>query len=136
MPQKAEATTTTGAQEALEIMLLSEAAERFTEGELEDAIVIVIPDTGKAQFNPSHEIKTGKQAGKMSKATFVIGEIGSSFASEYSGYKQSQGDVEGLPVNIRLSVTATPPNREGKTVEEALNRKPELREVPRTGTDN
>lgn len=136
MPQKATATQQSGELEQARVMLLSDAVEQFTNNELEDAIVIVIPDTGKGKFNGSHTIATGKQAGKDSKATFVIAELGSSFAGEAIEYRQSNGDVEGLPLSVKLSVIASPPNKAGTTVDQALNRKVELVEVPKTGTDN
>ncbi len=124
-----EVVTTSGEKEQVVVTTLSElllSDDYFdAKGELiagMDMIVIAIPDTGNGAFNGSHEIKTGKQAGKMSKATFVVAELGSSFAGEASPYSQSQGDVAGLPLSIKLSVTATPPNRDGKTVNEALNR--------------
>lgn len=129
---KAQVTTqtTSGALENATIMLLSDAVKAFHGKTLADAIIVVIPDTGKAQFNGSHEIKTGKSAGKMSKATFVIAELGSSFAGTPVPYCQSQGDVDGLPLSLKLSVVAQPPNRDATTIDEALNRKaPELKIV-------
>lgn len=85
-------------------------------------MIIVIPDTGKAEFNGSHLIKTGKSAGKMSKATFILGELGSSFAGELAPWTQGEGPVKGLDVFVKLSVLARPPNTNGTTIDEALNR--------------
>ena len=148
MPIKAEVNgNTSGEQEQPRVTLLSELLAWLVEndavdedGNLQpgyDAITITIPDTGKAAFNGSHEIKSGKSAGKQSKATFVVAELGSSFAGLPIAYRQGNGDVEGLPLSVKLSITATPPNRDGKTVEEALNRKVELKAVeePKTGTN-
>lgn len=126
MPKaQANNTQTNGATEVARIMLASEVAKLFSEKKLAESIVIVIPDTGKAKFSGSHEITTGKQAGKMSKATFVVAELGSTFAGVPSPWVQGQGDVADLPLSVKLSVTATPPNRDGKTIDEALNRKTE-----------
>lgn len=147
MPQKAtlDQVKAQGETETAQVILLSEAAELFTNGELDDAIVIVIPDTGKARFNPAHTQK--KDASKTTKACFVIAEIGGSFAGEAIEYRQSQGDAEGLPLTVKLSVVAQAPNKAGKTVQEALNRTSEVLEsasnehapkleLARTGTDN
>lgn len=126
MPQK---TTTTkasqGATEDAKVLLISELEEYCEENGIEDAVIILIPDTGKAKFNGSHVIASGKSAGKDSKATFIVAES-QGFYGDETGYSQSQGDVEGLPLTVKFTVTATPPNRAGKTIEEALNRKPEL----------
>jgi hypothetical protein len=130
MPIRAEVNhASSGEQEQVRITTLSELLEDDevfdSDGQLRedaDCIVLLIPDTGKAAFNGSHEIKSGKSAGKMSKATFVVAELGSSFAGQPIEYRQTQGDVEGLPLSVKLSITATPPNRDGVTVDEALNR--------------
>lgn len=139
MPQKAEFTSVSqgiGETEQAEVLLLSEAAERFTEGDLQDAIVIVIPDTGKGRFNPSHDSKPDKDGKtKRTKACFIVAELGGSFAGEGIDFRQSSGDVEGLPLTVKLSVIAQAPNPKGTTVDEALNRKTQLVEVPKTGTD-
>lgn len=121
---KVQATTqaTTGAMEQAAIMLLSDAVKQFHAKTLTDAIIVLIPDTGKAKFSGSHLIASGKSAGKMSKATFVVAELGSSFAGEPMPYTQASGDVDGLPLSIKLSIVAQPPNREGVTIDEALNR--------------
>lgn len=154
---KAQAPTqaTQGTLEDARIMLLSELITQVIENEnpnvepfsakvkaelkaraqILDMIVVAIPDTGKAQFNGSHEIKSGKSAGKMSKATFVIAELGSSFAGLPVPYCQSQGDVDGLPLSLKLSVVAQPPNRDATTIDEALNRTPKLVEAVKTGTN-
>lgn len=144
MPQKAEFTNISqgiGETEDAQVMLLSEAIEQFTDGSLEDAIVVVIPDTGKGRFNPSHDSKpdsNGKT--KRTKACFVVAELGGSFAGEGIDFRQSQGDVNGLPLTVKLSVIAQAPNPKGTTIDEALNRKTQLVEVPnpvlKTGTDN
>lgn len=152
MPIKAEVSNTvSGEQETPVITTLSELLESLVERELidedgkladgADMIIIGIPDTGKAAFNGSHEIKSGKSAGKMSKATFVVAELGSSFAGQPIEYRQSQGDVELLPLSVKLSITATPPNRDGKSVDEALNRAkvlemPAVESEVKTGTNN
>lgn len=118
-------------------MLASELAKLFSEKKLAESIVIVIPDTGKATFSGSHEYTKTKAKGipgqpgyvpaemKMSKATFVVAELGSTFAGVPSPWVQGQGDVADLPLSVKLSVTATPPNRDGKTIDEALNRQVE-----------
>ncbi len=139
-----------GSMETLTVMLLSEliievlkdalSAEEIKEvtdllGE-NDPLCIAIPDTGNAKFVGSHEIKTGKSAGKMSKATFLVGEIGSSFAGEGFGYSQGAGDHAGLELIIKASVIAQPPNTAGVTVDEALNRTPAPIELVKTGTAN
>lgn len=130
MPQKATATQQSGELEAARIMLLSEAAEAFTNDELQDAIIIVIPDTGKARFNPSHESKPDKDGKtKQTKSVFVVAELGGSFAGIPIEYRQSQGDVEGLPLSIKMSLIAQAPNAKGTTVDEALNRKVETLEL-------
>lgn len=117
-------------------MLLSEASKDYIAKKLSESIVLVIPDTGKAKFSGSHLIASGKQAGKMSKATFIIAELGSSFAGISVPYCQGEGDVKDLPLSLKLSITARPPNAAGKTVDEALNR-PALSVVPdaKTGTN-
>lgn len=119
MPQKATILQQQkGETEQVGVMLLSEASEAYVDGSLEDAIVIVIPDTGASRFNPTHETKDQKQ----SKATFIVAELGSGFAGEAIAYRQSKGDVQGLPLSVKLSVIAQPPNRKATTVNEALNR--------------
>jgi len=132
--------TQSGEMETARVILLSELIAELVEreainddGELSsehDMIVIGLPDTGKAAFNGSHEIKSGKSAGKMSKATFVVAELGSSFAGQPIDYKQTKGDVALLPLSVKLSITATPPNREGADVDSALNR---IVDVPVSG---
>lgn len=132
--QTAQAAQASGETETPIMMFLSDAVKAFHGKTLADALVIVIPDTGKAQFNGSHDyiVKSGKDKGetKRSKATFVIAELGSSFSGvsveDADGRKLSQakGDVDDLPLSIKLTVIATPPNREGTTIAEALNRKP------------
>jgi hypothetical protein len=135
MPQERSTTTTaSGVTEDVKIMLLSDAVKQFHAKTLANAIIIVIPDTGKAKFSGSHVIASGKQAGKDSKATFIVAELGSSFAGVESPYTQSEGDVAQLPLSVKLSVTATPPNRAAKTIDEALNRKVELSAVPPAAT--
>ena len=118
-----------GELEDVQVSLLSQLAKLFTDKKLADGIVIYIPDTGKAKFSGSHEITTGKQIGKMSKATFVIGELGSTFAGVDTGWQQSQGEHKGLNVFVKMSAVCAPPNRAGKTIDEALNRKSELKAV-------
>jgi hypothetical protein len=151
MPQKAtNVVAVTGNTEATRIILLSELLSELVENELidedgnlaegADMIVIGIPDTGKARFNGSHVIEKGKQAGKDSKATFIVAES-QGFFGDAVDYRQSQGDVAGLPLNLKFSLTATPPNRAAKTVDEALNRAkvltmPESDSEVKTGTND
>lgn len=136
MPKaQSQTQTTQGAMETAVIMLLSDAVKQFQAKQLTDAIIILVPDTGKAKFSGSHLIASGKSAGKMSKATFVVTELGSSFAGESVPYCQANGDVQDLPLSIKLSIVAQPPNREGTTIAEALNHKPALVEAPKTGTN-
>lgn len=119
--------------EAATIMLLSDAVKAFSAEQIADSIVIVIPDTGKSRFNGSHSYvaTSGKDKGetKMSKATFVVAELGSSYSGVESPLMQDAGDAKRLPLSIKLSVIATPPNRDGKTVDEALNRPTKLEAV-------
>lgn len=125
MPKaQSQTQTTQGTMEAAVVMLLSDAVKQFHAKTLTDAIIILVPDTGKAKFSGSHLIASGKSQGKMSKATFVVAELGSSFAGEPMPYTQASGDVDGLPLSIKLSIVAQPPNREGVTIDEALNRAP------------
>ena len=148
MPQKAQ-DTPTGTMETLNVTLLSILVAQIMEStgvklskdaiealNLSDMIVFALPDTGSAKFVGSHEITTGKSAGKDSKATFVVAELGSSFAGAPLEWRQSNGDVKGLPLFAKVSIIAQPPNTAGKTVDEALNRKPTTLEVGKTGTDN
>jgi hypothetical protein len=124
--------TTQGETEQARTSLLSTLAKAFNEKKLADGIVIYIPDTGKAKFSGSHEyvVKSGKDKGetKMSKATFIVAEVGSSFAGQMVvdendvPITMDNGSCERLPLFVKLSVTAQPPNRAGKTIDEALNR--------------
>lgn len=132
MPIKAEVTQTqSGELEQAHVCLASELDDYMTENDLEDAILIIIPDTGKARFQGKRAQK--RDASKTTKATFVVAEIGGSYAGEQIPYRQSSGDVEGLPLSIKLSVTATPPNRDAETVDAALGRS---LTIVKTGTDN
>ena len=153
MPQKAEFTNVSqgiGETEGAQVNILSELLQDlFDSGDLlieddkvvlgpdVDQIVIAIPDTGKGRFNPSHDSKPDKDGKtKRTKACFVIAELGGSFAGQGIDFRQSQGDVEGLPLTVKLSVIAQAPNPKGETIDEALNRKPQLEVVQKTGTDN
>lgn len=133
MPKAANTVTTaSGEQENVAMMLLSDAVKAFHGKTLADCIIIAIPDTGKAKFSPSHEyVKTKASEGKdavkaQSKATFVVAELGSSFAGVPLPYCQANGPTADLPLSIKLSVIATPPNRDAVTIDEALNRKVEV----------
>lgn len=136
MPIATTSVANTGNTEDVRIMLLSEASKDYIAKKLSESIVLVIPDTGRAKFSGSHLIASGKQAGKDSKATFIVAELGSSFAGISVPYCQGEGDVKGLPLSLKLSITARPPNAAGVSIDEALNRpKTELKEVPKTGTN-
>lgn len=120
MPQARVGNATVGQREELRIELLSQLSKAFQAKQVNDCMVIVIPDTGKAEFNGSHLIKTGKSAGKMSKATLVIGELGSSYAGVLAPWTQGEGDAKGLDVYIKASVIAAPPNKDATCIEDAL----------------
>lgn len=127
MPRANNATVTaTGAMEQAAIMLLSDAVKAFNAKTLADAIIVVIPDTGSARFNGSHPM--ANDASKNTKATFIVAELGNSYQgapvlqSDGRNLTQDKGDVANLPLAIKLSVIATPPNSKGVTVDEALNR--------------
>lgn len=138
MPQKREYNGNAqgiGETEVVQVMLLSEAMDQFTSGDLEDAIVVLIPDTGKGRFEPSHATKPDKDGKvKQTKACFVIGELGGWQAGQGIDFRQSQGDVESLPLTVRMSVIAQVPNTKATSIDEALNRKPQLVEVPQNET--
>lgn len=143
MPQKATLAqvASQGATEQARIITLSELLAELIDQDVDitelpnefDMILVAIPDTGKAKFVPAHAQK--KDASKTTKATFIVAEIGGSFAGEATEYRQSNGDVEGLPLTVKLSVVAQPPNRNAVTIDEALGRKSNVTEL-KTGTDN
>lgn len=135
MPIKQEnAAFSSGAQEQSRVLLLSELIEELLETEAlsedgtlkpeADMIVIGIPDTGLGEFKGSHPWKN--DASKDTKATFIVTTIGNDRAGFPIPYRQSQGDVNGLPLSVKLTVTARCPNQAGKTVDQALNREKPL----------
>ena len=154
MPQKTTFTNNTGVgdPEVVQVNILSELLQDLLEsGQITivddtlvvaddaDMIVIGIPDTGAAKFIPSGESKPDKDGKtKATKACFIVAEIGGWQAGEGIDFRQSHGDIEGLPLTARMSIVAQAPNNKGKTIDEALNRKVGLVEVPslKTGTDN
>lgn len=145
MPQKREFTTNTatGETEQVQVNILSELLQDLIDnGELvvdgdkfelspeRDMIIIGIPDTGKGKFVPSKPAEGDKKA---TKACFVIAEMGGWQAGEGIDFRQSSGDVEGLPLTVRMSVVGQVPNNKGTTIDEALNRKTPLEAVPQSG---
>lgn len=155
MPQKKEFSSNTGVgePEVVQVNILSELLQDLADsgalsitddGKVElienDMIVIGIPDTGAAKFIPAGQSKPDKDGKtKATKACFIVAEMGGWQAGEGIDFRQSAGDVEGLPLTVRMSVVAQVPNNKGTTIDEALNRKPQLIEVPpqaKTGTDN
>lgn len=147
MPWKKEFTQSTaqGETEEVQVNILSELiqdlidsgkvvidGDSFVFENDADMIVIGIPDTGKGKFVPSKAAEGDKKA---TKACFVIAEMGGWQAGEGIDFRQSHGDVEGLPLTVRMSIVGQVPNTKGTTIDEALNRKPQLVEVPKTGTN-
>lgn len=152
MPQKREFTSNSaqGEAEKVQVNILSELiADLLESGALtvvddtfelspdHDMIVLGIPDTGQAKFIPAGESKPDKDGKtKATKACFIVAEMGGWQAGEGIDFRQSKGDVNGLPMTVRMSIVAQAPNNKGKSIDEALNRKPVLTEVPKTGTNN
>ncbi len=125
MPRELEVTESVGDYEAAQVTTLAALIKQFNAKAIANGIVIFIPDTGKAKFNGSHEytVKSGKDKGtlKMSKATFVVAKSAGFYGDE-TKLTQEQGDAKDLPLTVEFEVRATPPNREGATVDAALNR--------------
>lgn len=132
------------------VMLPSE----FVESEYADddrAFVIVIADIGDASFDPAHKDKAGKDI----KAKFIVvdqkAEGGRGVAPlilvDRNGdpvldgedkpqvLAMSNGEHKGIPLGYTLYMQAVPPNTKGITIDEALNRKSNVTELPKTGTN-
>lgn len=131
MPLTLNTSPVNGAGETEDVRIIvpdADFVEQAMSGAFDDCLLIAITATGKAKFVPSRESKDGK----TTKATFVVAEVGSGWAGERIAPQQTEGDVAGLPMSLKLSLTAAPPNRKATTIDEALNRKVDLQIVENT----
>lgn len=112
-----------GSLEQHKAMLLSEAVKQFNAKTLSNCIVIVIPDTGKAEFRPSADyvVSSGKDKGqtKRSKARFKL--VNSAYNGDSMGaLTQDLGDHKGLPLSYKIEVWADAIDPAATCVEDAI----------------
>lgn len=124
MPSKANnIAAVSGDLEQHKVMLLSDAVKEFGAKKLNDSIIIVLPDTGKAVFRPSadYTVTSGKDKGqvKRSKARFKLAE--SAYNGDSMGaLTQDLGDHKGLALNYKIEVWANAIDPTATCVEDAI----------------